>query len=86
MQFGMMETNHPTLSVLQPTYTVRMESCVILGDAHESVKDNVDSIEKMDLPVEKTTSGGCGFFLAAFSRLASACPSDRVSQGVFSIF
>ncbi|OUN08694.1 hypothetical protein B5G43_01000 [Flavonifractor sp. An92] len=36
--------------------------------------------------MEETTSGGCGFFLAAFSRLASACPSDRVSRGVFSIF
>ncbi len=27
--------------------------------------------------------GRCGFFLAAFSRPASACPSDRVSRGVF---
>ena len=43
--------------------------------------------KKWILPVEETTSGGrCGFFLAAFSRPASACPSDRVSQGVFSIF
>ena len=40
--------------------------------------------KKWILPVEETTSGGrCGFFLAAFSRPASACPSDRVSRGVF---
>ena len=40
--------------------------------------------EKLILAEEETTSGGrCGFFLAAFSRPASACPSDRVSRGVF---
>lgn len=40
--------------------------------------------EKLILAEEETTSaGGCGVFLAAFSRLASACPSDSVSQGVF---
>ena len=43
--------------------------------------------KKWILPVQETASGGrCGFFLAAFSRLASACPNDRVSQGVFSTF
>ena len=36
------------------------------------------------LSVEETTSGSrCGSFGAAFSRPASACPSDSVSQGVF---
>ena len=40
--------------------------------------------EHIILSIEGTTSGGrCGFSLAAFSRPASACPSDRVSQGVF---
>ena len=39
---------------------------------------------KLILSKEETTSaGGCGVSLAAFSRPASACPSDRVSQGVF---
>ncbi|MUU10474.1 MAG: hypothetical protein EP146_03445 [Oscillibacter sp.] len=43
--------------------------------------------KKWILPVEETTSGGrCGFFLAAFSRPASACPSDRVSRGVFCLW
>lgn len=32
---------------------------------------------------ETTSTGGCGVSLAAFSRPASACPSDRVSRGVF---
>ena len=37
--------------------------------------------EEIILSVEETTSGSrC---LAAFSRPASACPSDRVSRGVF---
>lgn len=40
--------------------------------------------EKLILAEEETTSaGGCGVSLAAFSRPASACPSGRVSQGVF---
>lgn len=40
--------------------------------------------EEIILSVEETTSGGrCGSSLAAFSRPASACPSDMVSQGVF---
>ena len=40
--------------------------------------------EKLILAEEETTSaGGCGVSLAAFSCPASACPSDRVSQGVF---
>ena len=40
--------------------------------------------EEIILSVEETTSGGrCGSSLAAFSRPASACPSDRVSRGVF---
>ena len=40
--------------------------------------------EEIILSVEETTSGSrCGSSLAAFSRLASACPSDRVSRGVF---
>ena len=40
--------------------------------------------EKLILAEEETTSaGGCGVSLAAFSRPASACPSDRVSRGVF---
>ena len=40
--------------------------------------------EKLILAEEETTSaGGCGFSLAAFSRPASACPSDRVSRGTF---
>ncbi len=40
--------------------------------------------EKAILAVEETTSGSrCGSSLAAFSRPASACPSDRMSQGVF---
>ena len=40
--------------------------------------------EKLILAEEETTSaGGCGVSLAAFSRPASACPSDSVSQGVF---
>ena len=40
--------------------------------------------EEIILSVEETTSGGrCGSSLAAFSRPASACPSDLVSQGVF---
>ena len=35
--------------------------------------------EKLILAEEETTSaGGCGVSLAAFSRPASACPSDRV--------
>ena len=43
--------------------------------------------EEIILSVEETTSGSrCGSSLAAFSRLASACSYDRVSQGVFSIF
>ena len=44
------------------------------------------SVEEKEiiLSVEETTSGGrCGSSLAAFSRPASACPSDMVSQGVF---
>ena len=40
--------------------------------------------EEIILSAEETTSGGrCGSSLAAFSRPASACPSDMVSQGVF---
>ena len=40
--------------------------------------------EEIILSVEETTSGSrCGSSLAAFSRPASACPSDRVSRGVF---
>ena len=40
--------------------------------------------EKLILSQGVTTSaGGCGVFLAAFSRPASACPSDRVSRGFF---
>ena len=40
--------------------------------------------KKWILPVEETTSGSrCGSSLAVFSRPASACPSDRVTQGVF---
>lgn len=36
--------------------------------------------EKLILAEEETTSaGGCGVSLAAFSRPASACPSDRLS-------
>ena len=43
--------------------------------------------KKWILSVKETTSGGrCDSFLAAFSRLASACPRDRVSQGVFLSF
>ena len=43
--------------------------------------------EEIILSLEETTSGSrCGSSLAAFSRLASACSYDRVSQGVFSIF
>ena len=40
--------------------------------------------EKLILAEEETTSSGrCGVSLAAFSRPASACPNDRVSQGIF---
>ena len=40
--------------------------------------------ERIILAVEETTSANrCGSSLAAFSRPASACPSERVSQGVF---
>lgn len=40
--------------------------------------------EEIILSVEETTSGSrCGSSLAAFSRPASACPNDRVSQGIF---
>lgn len=40
--------------------------------------------ERIILAVEETTSANrCGSSLAAFSRPASACPSDRVSRGVF---
>lgn len=40
--------------------------------------------EKLILAEEETTSSGrCGVSLAAFSRPASACPSDRVSRGIF---
>ena len=40
--------------------------------------------ERIILAVEETTSANrCGSSLAAFSRPASACPSDMVSQGVF---
>ena len=40
--------------------------------------------EEIILSVEETTSANrCGSSLAAFSRPASACPSDSVSQGVF---
>ena len=40
--------------------------------------------EEIILSLEETTSGSrCGSSLAAFSRPASACPSDSVSQGVF---
>lgn len=40
--------------------------------------------ERIILAVEETTSANrCGSSLAAFSRPASACPSDSVSQGVF---
>ena len=40
--------------------------------------------EKLTLAEEEPTSaGGCGVSLAAFSRPASACPSDRVSRGFF---
>ena len=36
--------------------------------------------EKLILAEEETTSaGGCGVSLAAFSRPASACPSDSVA-------
>ena len=42
--------------------------------------------EKLILAEEETTSaGGCGVSLAAFSRPASACPSDRVSRGFFKV-
>lgn len=40
--------------------------------------------EKNILAVEETTSASrCGVSLAAFSRPASVCPSDRMSQGTF---
>lgn len=40
--------------------------------------------EEIILSVEETTSGSrCGSSFVAFSRLASACPCDMVSQGVF---
>ena len=40
--------------------------------------------EKLILAEEETTSaGGCGVSLAAFSRPASACPSDRLPRGFF---
>ena len=40
--------------------------------------------EKLILAEEETTSANrSGSSLAAFSRPASACPSDRVSRGVF---
>ena len=40
--------------------------------------------EKLILSEEVTTSaGGCGVFLAVFSRPASACPSDSVPRDVF---
>ena len=40
--------------------------------------------EKLILAEEETTSaGGCGVSLAAFSRPASACLCDGVSQGIF---
>lgn len=40
--------------------------------------------ERIILAVEETTSANrCGSSLAAFSRPASACPSDRVSRGIF---
>ena len=40
--------------------------------------------EKLILAEEETTSaGGCGVSLAAFSRPASACPSDSAAQDIF---
>lgn len=40
--------------------------------------------ERIILAVEETTSANrCGSSLAAFSRPASACPSDNVSQGLW---
>ena len=40
--------------------------------------------EKLILAGEETTSaGGCGVSLAAFSRPAASCHSDRMPQGVF---
>ena len=40
--------------------------------------------EEIILSVEETTSGGrCGFSFVTFLHPASACPSDRVSRGVF---
>lgn len=40
--------------------------------------------EKLILAEEETTSaGGCGVSLTAFSRPASACLCDGVSQGIF---
>lgn len=55
------------------------------------MKENLEQLitasliyEEIILSVEETTSGSrCGSFCAAFSRPASACPSDSVSQGVF---
>ena len=51
------------------------------------VRGNASGMAVRILFMEKITSvGGCDFFFAPFSCSASACPSDRVSQGVFSIF
>ena len=55
------------------------------------MKENLEQLitasliyEEIILSLEETTSGSrCGSSLAAFSRPASACPSDSVSQGVF---
>ena len=55
-----------------------------MGSAPEQPQAVLLNDKKTILSVEKTTSAnGCGLFPVAFSRPASACPSDRVSRGVF---
>lgn len=43
------------------------------------------SLSKAFIVIEEytTSAGKCGGFFAAFSRPASACPSDRLTQGIF---
>ena len=95
----MMEKNHPTLWFEEKQLTIYKNITSNLHCTHGIMRDVGGSFwemytnqlkitlilyKKWILPVEETTSGGrCGFFLAAFSRPASACPSDRVSRGVF---
>ena len=56
----------------------------MMGNGAQQFLTTLSRYEHMIIVLEETTSSSrCGSSFAAFSLPASACPSDRVSQGVF---